>query len=69
MHDQSNWWDNIPVRRDKRTGAVLVKRPRSHTWVDAHTLYAPKEAMVLDIVAGSREQERRERKNKVRVRR
>jgi len=68
MHDQSNWWDNIVVRRDKNTGAVLVKRPHSHKWVDAHTLYGPKEAMVLDLVAGSRERERKERKNEGRVR-
>jgi len=56
------------VRRDKRTGAVLVKRPHSHKWVDAHSLYPPRDVLVLDLVAGSREQERRERKNKVRVR-
>lgn len=51
------------MRRDKRTGAVLVKRPHSHKYVDAHTIYAPKEVLVLDLVAGSRERERRDRKN------
>ena len=51
----------MTVRRDKKTGAVLVKRPHSHKYVDAHTLYAPKEAMILDLVAGSRERERKDR--------
>jgi hypothetical protein len=54
----------LTVRRDKRTGAVLVKRPRTHKWVDAHTLYAPREVMVLDLVAGSRERERRAAKRR-----
>jgi len=65
----SNWWENLTVRRDKKTGAVLVKRPHSHKYVDAHTLYAPRDVLVLDLVAGSREREAKERKNKVRVRR
>jgi len=50
------------VRRDKHTGRVLVKKPRTHKWVDARTLYGPKEAMILDLVAGSRERERRNKK-------
>ena len=50
------------MRRDKKTGAVLVKRPHSHKWVDAHTLYAPRAVMILDLVAGSRERDRREAK-------
>jgi len=49
------------VRRDKKTGRVLVKKPRTHKWVDAHTLYKPRDVLVLDLVAGSRERERRER--------
>lgn len=61
MHDQGNWWDTLVVRRDKRTGKVLVKSPRSNRWMDAYTLYGPKEVLVLDLVAGSRERERREK--------
>jgi len=50
------------VRRDKKTGRVLVKKPRTHKWVDAHTLYAPRAVMILDLVAGSRERERKARR-------
>ena len=52
----------MALRRDKNTGMVLVKRPRTHKWVDAHTLYAPRAVMILDLVAGSRERERRDRR-------
>jgi len=45
-----HWWDSLTVRRDKHTGRVLVKKPRTHKWVDAR------------IVAGSRERERRNKK-------
>jgi hypothetical protein len=61
MHDQGNWWDTLVVRRDKHTGKVLVKSPRSNRWMDAYALYGPKEVLVLDLVAGSRERERREK--------
>ena len=40
----------------------MVKRPHSHKWVDAHSLYKPRAVMILDLVAGSRELERREAK-------
>ena len=57
-----DWWQNIPLRRDKRTGAVLVRRPHSHQWINASTLYPPAECLVLDLVAGQREQEAKERR-------
>lgn len=56
------------VRRDKKTGKVLIKSARSQQWVDAYSLYGPKEVMILDLIAGSRERERKEAKRVMRVR-
>jgi len=58
----SDWWESVAVRRDKKSGKILVKRPRTQRWVDAYTMFGPKEVMVLDLVAGSREMEAKERR-------
>jgi len=57
-----DWWQGLAIRRDKRSGKVLIRRSHSHRWIDAALLYGPSERLVLDLVAGARDMEAKERR-------